>query len=305
MAKIGVGKQYGCWLVLSENKQAFDEYHEKQSYIHSIWNCECIHCHTQLIKNDVVLKECERKNIQKCKDCPPEDLTGKRIGRLTVRGPSPRKVWGKNLWICDCDCGNTVEHETGVLNQKNPPQSCGCLQREAASKVGKRTIQDLIDKNKPLSKDIKRIHTIWSNMKQRCENPNNRAYSYYGGRGISVCDEWHDVKIFEEWALQNGYEANLTIDRINTNGNYEPDNCRWITQKAQSNNTRKNKMITYKGKTQSLSDWCTELGLDYFRTKARLNACGYSIEEAFEQEKYYFQKNVQHKGNKANMITDV
>lgn len=300
MANIEVGRQYGCWLVLSRNNEKSEEYSKKQHHKRNVYNCECVICHALATKLENNLKQSEKNNQERCSKCPKEDLTGQRFGRLIVRGPSSRIEYGKRFWICDCDCGNVVEQETGRLKSPKGPKSCGCLHSEMLAERNRSTAKYGGDS----TNENKRLHQIWSGMINRCTSESNWSYDNYGGRGIIVCDEWHNWQVFKQWALNNGYEDHLTIDRINTNGNYEPGNCRWTTQKVQANNTRSNKYLTYQGRTQTLSQWCDELGLDYHRTKARLNACGYSIEEAFEQEKYYFQKNVQHKGNKANMITD-
>ena len=214
-----------------------------------------------------------------------------QIGRLTVLECVGKNNKNEPMWLCQCSCGNNKIIRGYSLACKKAPQSCGCLQKEAASRTGKRTIKYLVKRQEDnkLSPEIKRLHRIWTQMRQRCENPNNHAYSYYGNRGIKVCKEWEDVDAFEKWALENGYEDTLTIDRIDSNGNYEPSNCRWTTMQVQANNTRGNKYITYKGETKSLADWCRELNLDYFRTKARLNACHYTPEQAFELDKYAAQ----------------
>ena len=120
-----------------------------------------------------------------------------------------------------------------------------------------------------------RLNVIFKNMKLRCYNPKSKDYKRYGGRGIKICKEWNDREIviisgvrytkgylaFKKWALENGYQDNLTIDRIDVNGNYEPSNCRWATKKEQCNNTRRNRYITYKGKTQSFAKWQEELNI--------------------------------------------
>ena len=289
---IEIGKQYGNWLVLSRNDAASEEYSKKQNHKRNCWNCECICCKALEVKNDYTLQDAERHHREHCQNCQGEDLTGKKFGRLTVRCRSPRIEYGKRFWICDCECGGVVEHETGHLNSKQGPKSCGCLQKEIAGQTAKSNAKWNGDSKNEKSQ---RLYHIWCAMRNRCESNSNIHYNEYGGRGITVCKEWHDWMIFKDWSLNHGYKDDLTIDRIDTNGNYEPNNCRWVTQKEQANNTRSNKYLTYKGRTQTLSQWCEELGLDYFRTKARLNTCGYSVEDAFEQEKYYFQKNVQHK----------
>ena len=142
-----------------------------------------------------------------------------------------------------------------------------------------------------------KLNKVYVSMKQRCYNPKHDHYKYYGARGITICDEWLNPEIihlgcrgrftkgyqaFKEWALENGYADNLTIDRIDVNGNYEPSNCRWITLKEQSNNTRRNHLVTYKGKTQTLTQWSEELGFNYNRVKMRLNKLHWSVEKAFE-----------------------
>ena len=125
------------------------------------------------------------------------------------------------------------------------------------------------------------IYTAWWNMVRRCTDPNCQNYSRYGGRGITVCDEWlHDFAAFQEWALQNGYQEGLTIDRQDNNGNYEPANCRWITRKAQANNRRTNRVYTYQGFTGSISEICDKFGLDYGMVNNRLQK-GWSEEQAF------------------------
>jgi hypothetical protein len=108
-------------------------------------------------------------------------------------------------------------------------------------------------------------------MKERCYNKNNKSYNDYGGRGIKVCDEWkNDVNAFVKWAIDNGYKEDLTIDRIDVNGDYCPENCRWVTMKEQGNNKRKNHLITYNGKIQTLSQWCDELNLNRNMVAMRL-----------------------------------
>jgi hypothetical protein len=142
-----------------------------------------------------------------------------------------------------------------------------------------------------------RLNRIYIAMKQRCYNPKYDHYKFYGERGIKICDEWLNPEIihlgcrgritkgyfeFKKWAINNGYSDNLTIDRIDVNGNYEPSNCRWITIKEQCNNTRRNRLFTYKGKTQTLTQWSEELGFNYGRVKMRLYKLHWTVEKAFE-----------------------
>ena len=141
-----------------------------------------------------------------------------------------------------------------------------------------------------------RLSEIFRSMKKRCYNPNHNQFKNYGARGIKLCDEWNDrelVKIsgfrytkgylaFKKWALENGYADNLTIDRIDVNGNYEPSNCRWVDWRTQNNNRRNNHYLTYKGKTQSMAEWCRELGLNYILICNRIRS-DWSVEKAFEK----------------------
>lgn len=142
-----------------------------------------------------------------------------------------------------------------------------------------------------------RLNKTFRDMKARCYNPKNKEYKNYGARGITVCDEWLNAErvpekdnatkgylLFKEWALSNGYADNLTIDRIDVNKGYSPDNCRWVDVKTQMNNRRCNHYITYKGRTQTLMQWCEELNLNYDRTKARLNILHWTVEKAFTKE---------------------
>lgn len=144
-----------------------------------------------------------------------------------------------------------------------------------------------------------RVNSIYRTMKQRCCNPKSKSYEYYGGRGITVCSEWLDSEIdntvkgcntkgwlaFKKWALENGYQDGLTLDRIDVNKGYSPDNCRWVTIKEQANNKSDNHFITYKGKTQTLMQWCEELNLGYNQTYKRIIIRNWEIEKAFEISK--------------------
>lgn len=126
-----------------------------------------------------------------------------------------------------------------------------------------------------------KIYHVWQSMKHRCYLKSDTNYYKYGARGITVCDEWwNSFEAFYNWAIENGYEEGLSIDRIDNNGNYEPSNCRWVTRRVQANNTRRNKLITYAGKTQSLPNWCRELNLNYKTVRTRIGAYKWSVEKA-------------------------
>jgi hypothetical protein len=129
-----------------------------------------------------------------------------------------------------------------------------------------------------------RLYGVWCAMKERCYNPNNKSYSRYGGRGISVCDEWRkDFSLFAEWAESNGYIKGLTIDRIDGNGNYCPENCRWATTAQQNRNYSRNHMITYNGETKCVTDWADQYGINRTTLLLRLKS-GKPLEEVFKKE---------------------
>ena len=144
-----------------------------------------------------------------------------------------------------------------------------------------------------------RLNAIYNGMKNRCYNPNRKEYKNYGGRGITICDEWNNRErvsenhasntkgwiAFKQWALSNGYADNLTIDRINNEKGYSPENCRWVTIKEQNNNQRTNCLITYHGKTQNLVQWCEELGLKYRTVKSRLTQLHWTVDKAFTKSR--------------------
>lgn len=129
-----------------------------------------------------------------------------------------------------------------------------------------------------------RLHHIWNSMKQRCENPKAISYKYYGAKGVSVCEEWQEFKPFCEWAMANGYRDDLTIDRINNDGNYCPENCRWATNKEQQNRTSYNRQYTYNGETLNITQWAEKAGISRNMLYKRLSR-GWSIEKALTTKK--------------------
>lgn len=151
-----------------------------------------------------------------------------------------------------------------------------------------------------------RLNTIYSRMKDRCYNPKNVRYHCYGGRGITICKEWlapyYGYKNFKKWALSHGYRDDLSIDRIDVNKGYSPNNCRWLTNKEQCNNKTDNHFVTYKGKTQTLTQWCEELNLDYDKTQMRINRLHWTIEKALEYKNDCREKLITYNGKSQSLI---
>ena len=137
--------------------------------------------------------------------------------------------------------------------------------------------------NNPNYKDGRkntRLYRIYNNIKSRCYNKNSQAYLRYGARGITVCEEWrNDFTKFYDWSMKNGYQENLTIDRIDNNGNYEPSNCRWVTVKTQSNNRSKNHLVSLNSTTKTLNEWCEIYEINYHTVQDRLKR-GWNYEKA-------------------------
>lgn len=176
------------------------------------------------------------------------DLTDRRFGRLIAKECVGKDKAGHKLWLCECDCGNKKIISGTCLLTENT-RSCGCYNREILKG------RDLIKMgftNKKHGLSDTRIYRIYATMKDRCYNCNRDKYSIYGGRGITVCNEWlNSFEAFYEWAINNGYQEDLSIDRKDVNGNYEPDNCRWanastqgFNRNLQSNNTTGHKGIS-------------------------------------------------------------
>jgi len=186
----------------------------------------------------------------------PIDLTGKRFGRLTVVERAENNRHKKPQWRVRCDCGNE-KIVLGLSLANGDTQSCGCLNSELSSernsthgdsRVGKRT----------------RLYRIWTDMKRRTDYPKNTNYKHYGGRGITVCDEWKkDFAAFRDWAKSHGYDDSLSIDRIDNNGSYEASNCRWVPWKKQCDNKRNTRLLTVGEETMSIVEWCIKTGLSY------------------------------------------
>lgn len=214
------------------------------------------------------------KNIKRV-----HDLTGQRFGKLKVIGLDDKQS-RKTYWVCECDCGNLKIARSDAL-LSGATKSCGCIKK----------MQD--GKNLDPQKRIKhhqyntRLYHIWQGMKARCSNVNDTRYDRYGGRGITVCDEWcHNFATFQKWAIEHGYSEDLTIDRIDNDKNYEPNNCRWVTNKEQSANRSTNIQVTIGNTTKTLTEWCDIFNLPYSTIKHRYHRNdNISLDELFKSEK--------------------
>lgn len=206
-----------------------------------------------------------------------KDLTGIRFGKLVAIKPCGKKE-KKTVWLCKCDCGNEVEIVGTALSSGNA-KSCGCITKKHGM-FGTR------------------IYNVWHTMKERCYVPSQSSYKNYGGRGIKVCDEWQEFIPFMKWAYANGYDENAprgqcTLDRIDYNGDYCPENCRWVDMNVQHNNTSANVYIEYNGVFDTLSNHARRVGLDP-RTVESRKVNGDGIDRMFREIKEV--KTIKYKG---------
>lgn len=193
------------------------------------------------------------------------DLTGLKSGRLSVKRPTTmRDRKGYVIWECNCECGKVCYVSSHQLKSNNT-KSCGCLQKETITQRNKANAKY------PLTETKSRLYRIWKGMLARTIYPSQEAYKNYGGRGITVCDEWaNDFYKFKDWALNNGYNDTLSIDRIDVNGNYCPDNCKWATRKEQSNNQRSNIVLEYNGEKHTAAQWADIMGISHSTVYKRI-----------------------------------
>lgn len=239
----------------------------KHKRIH--WHCLC-DCGNVCDVLGINLKSGKQKSCG-CyrKDCGKEhfnNIAGKKFSRLTVIKRSwsnERKKW---LWSCRCECGTIISVTTSDLVTGNT-KSCGCLRRDTIARYSTSHGQSQTH-----------LYGIWKKMRDRCKNKNIKSYKNYGLRGIRVCDEWQKFEPFYTWAITHGYTQGLTIDRIDNNGNYSPDNCRWATMKEQSQNRRTS--VLFNGRC--LKSWAEENGIPYKTLHYRIKH-GWSFERAISE----------------------
>ncbi len=211
------------------------------------WNCLCA-CGTHKVIVGTSLTRGLTKTCGVCKK--NKDLTNEKFGKLLVLC----KGTEEGIWNCLCDCGNQVQVQYKSLLYGNT-KSCGCIKTELLTER---------NKNQLASHHLygTRLYSIWDTMRARCIRLSSKDYKNYGARGIIVCEEWRNhFESFYHWAIQQGYEDHLTLDRIDVNGNYEPANCRWATIKEQANNTRVNRRITINCETKTIAEWAALAGI--------------------------------------------
>ena len=272
------GQRFGKLKVVERT----EDHISPSGYKYVMWRCQCdcgnfVNVRTADLKNNGT-QSCGCLHKEMLSKAKLIDLTGQVYERLTVikRVDDYISPSGSHQvqWLCKCKCGKEVIVTGNNLKNGNS-KSCGCYNRELLPKI-----------NSTHNASNTRLYHIWTCMKDRCYNPKNKKYKDYGGRGIIICDEWiNDFEAFANWAYDNGYIENVsrgecTIDRIDVNGNYCQQNCRWVNQKVQTNNKRNNHYITYNGETHTVTEWNNILGYKKGVLSRRIFS-GWSIEDAF------------------------
>lgn len=260
------GQRFGKLVVLSESEKIGEKVH---------WLCKC-DCGNMI---NVSTSHLRKGNKVSCGLCE-HDFIGKRFGRLYVESISKREKMKsgsvKIYFHCKCDCGN----ETDVVYQQlksGKTKSCGCYRRDKLT-------HDNITHNQSKT----RLYKIYIGMKKRCYNEKSDSYSYYGGRGITICDEWlNSFETFKKWSMDNGYSENKSIDRINVDIGYCPNNCRWTDLLTQANNKSDNTYLEFNGERMTIAEWGRKTGISCYTISKRIRS-GWSIEDALTKSK---QKN--------------
>ena len=238
--------------------------HHKDERNKVFWTCECDCGNFSVVRGDQLTRGTQSCG---CLVNGKKDIKGQKFGRLTVLEDVGRDKREEVLWRCICECGNEIVALGGNLRSGHT-QSCGCLNKEVCSEV---------HTTHGLSKTSE--YHIWVGIIQRTTNPDNHAYKWYGARGIKVCDRWRYS--FENFLEDMGKKPSdkYTIDRIDNNGDYCPENCKWVTHKEQANNTRRNSMHEFNGVVKNISGWADEYGMNYRTLHSRLKR-GWTIEKA-------------------------
>jgi hypothetical protein len=199
-------------------------------------------------------------------------LDGQTFHKLTVIERSGIARNGKIKWLCRCDCGKeAIVVGTDLITGNT--KSCGCYKN-----------QMIRDRSFLHGQSRKRIHNIWSNIDQRCNNSNNKSYRLYGAAGITLCESWNEFINFLDWSTINGYQETLTIDRKDNSKGYSPDNCRWVSMESQQRNRTNNRYLTINGETKMLCEWSEETGIHHTTILTR-------IKRGWKEEKWLFPVN--------------
>ena len=239
-----------------------------------VWICKCDCGNTKEINQDDLksgrVNSCGCLRKEKAASLNYKDLTGMKFGEWNVISRGHTDKSKKIHWLCECSCGNRSEVSANSLLSGNSTKCIECSAKEKAKKCIKH------------GKSKDRIYNIYRGMKSRCLNKNNYSYSHYGERGIKVCDEWlgeTGFKNFYDWAMNHGYSDELSIDRINVDGNYDPNNCRWATKDEQQCNKTNSILIEYKGEKKTVAEWAKIYGINYYTLLSRIKS-NWDIEKA-------------------------
>lgn len=195
------------------------------------------------------------------------DITGKKFGNLTALFFEYRDERHRHFWRFRCDCGKEIIVRKSSVTSGNTKRCIDCSKKIIAE----------INTVHGMSKT--RLYKEWAGIIQRCKNPNATSYDRYGAKGITVCQEWPSFDLFKEWALNNGYSDELTIERINNNKGYSPDNCKWATYEEQAHNQKTNRNLEYNGRTMTMAEWAREIGITSSSLYGRLKR-GWGIDKA-------------------------
>ena len=247
--------------------------------IRTMWHCRC-DCGNEVDRSSANLRHipvpsCGCYKRERTSKAKLDNLVGQRFGRLTVLSRA-ENISGLTAWKCQCDCGNTII-VIGNNLKRGHTKSCGCYRVDHT--VSAKTIHGLSNE---------RIYVVWEKIKGRCYDPNNPSYPRYGGRGIVMCDEWRDdPTAFVHWSLEHGYDPHAkygecTLDRIDNNKGYGPENCRWASEKVQANNRRSNRLITHNGETKTLAQWRDQFGWTQSKAYYHLAKKGRSIQDLID-----------------------
>ena len=220
----------------------------------------------------------------------PKLLNGNRFGRWSVLCESGRSKSGSVIWLCKCDCG-TVRSVEGRSLRSGVSKSCGCLGADHRLEAARKVVTKHGGKKE-------RLYNVWLGILGRCLNPTDRHYTDYGGRGITICEAWKDYAAFRDWAIAAGYDPSAkrgacTIDRINNDAGYFPDNCRWVNGTVQCNNRRTNHRLEYNGESHTISEWACISGIRKDTLRRRIEKYGWSIERALTEETHSYKQHSQ------------